>query len=170
MGTSRPRTAADIMQRDLIVVDPADSLRHAMTLMTENHVTGLPVVDSNSRCVGVVSATDILNYEHEQTEFRSEDRDETTQHYDMETQRWESVRVSHFAVDEHGEVPVTDVMSAELVSVERGTPLPDVANTMVKNGIHRVLVMGGGQRLYGIISATDFVRIFANQKSISETG
>jgi CBS domain-containing protein len=165
MKATKPMCAADIMQRDLIVARPSDSLRQALDLMTENHVTGLPVVDAHSRCVGVISATDILNYEQEQVEYASSADDDGGQHFNMDTQRWESVRVSSFALEEYGDVRVDEVMSPGIVSVTRSTPLADIAQTMMTNRIHRVLVMDSRQRLYGIISATDFVRIFANHQA-----
>ena len=149
------------MQRNLIVARPTDSLREALDLMTENHVTGLPVVDANSHCVGVISATDILNYEQEQVELVTETDDDTAQQYNMETQRWESVRVSSFALEEYGDVRVEEVMSPGIVFVGRDAPLEEVAETMLRNKVHRVLVMDDRQHLYGIISATDFVRLFA---------
>ncbi len=165
MKSSKPLRAADIMQRDLIVVRPSDSLLQALDLMTENHVTGLPVVDAHSHCVGVISATDILNYEQEQVELIADAEEDSGQHYNMETQRWESVRVSSFALEEYGDIHVDEVMSAEVVYVTRNTPLPEVAETMLRNNVHRVLVMDDRKQLYGIISATDFVRVFAQQKS-----
>ena len=57
MSTSRIEklTAADIMQRELVTVSLGDTLQDAMFQMTENHVTGLPVMDSKSRCVGLIS-------------------------------------------------------------------------------------------------------------------
>ena len=61
-------TAADIMQRDVVTISREETLSDAMELMTENHVSGLPVVDHGSRCIGLVSVTDILNYEQEHNE------------------------------------------------------------------------------------------------------
>ena len=55
--------AADLMQRDIVTVSPDDTLREALALMTDSHVTGLPVMDGNSQCVGLITASDILNYE-----------------------------------------------------------------------------------------------------------
>ncbi|MCO6459660.1 MAG: CBS domain-containing protein [Pirellulaceae bacterium] len=154
-------TAADIMQRDVVAIGPHDTLQDAMALMTENHVTGLPVMDSHSRCVGLISATDILNYEQEHAEYNSEVNSEMARHFDPDTQRWESVRVSSYALEEFGNVPVEDVMARELIHVERGTPLREVAEAMVKHGVHRVLVLNDERALFGIVSAMDFVKLFA---------
>ena len=165
MGTSDydTLTAADIMQRDVIVVAPGDSLQEAMALITDNHVTGLPVMSAKSQCVGLISATDILNYEQEHTDFSSEANSDMARHFDMDTQRWESVRVSSYALEEFGDVRVKEVMSRDLIFVKREDSIREVAQTMLKQKIHRVPVLDEDQRLYGIISAVDFVQLFADQ-------
>jgi len=155
------RTAADVMQRDVIVVRPQDSLQEAMALMTENHVTGLPVVNAKEHCVGLISASDILNYEQEHSEFTAEANANLARHYDPDTGRWESVRVTSYALEEFADVSVEHVMATNVVSVQPETPLRDVARTMIKEKIHRVVVLDEDRRLYGIVTATDFVRQYA---------
>ncbi len=156
-------TAEDIMQRDVVTCAPQDSLREAMELLTENHVTGIPVMDRHSRCIGLISASDILNYEQDHSEFAVEANSDMAQHFDMDSQRWESVRVSSFALEEFGDVHVDEVMTRELISVERKEPVKEIAKRMQKAGIHRVLVLNEKQELYGIISASDFVRVIAER-------
>lgn len=157
-------TAADIMQRDLVVVRTNATLREALNQMTENHVTGLPVVDRHAKCVGLVSATDILNYEQEYADEADDANAEIAQHFNPETQQWESVRMSSFALERFGDVRVEEVMTYNLVSVARETPVIEVARTMIDQNVHRVLVLNDEQRLFGIVSATDFVRMFADRQ------
>src|SRR6185312_11245723 len=95
--TLRLLSAADVMQRDMITVSPSNTLRDALALMTENHVTGLPVMDGKSRCIGLISASDILGFEEEHAEDDSEDG--MLQHYNGEIGKWESVPVSAFGLE-----------------------------------------------------------------------
>jgi CBS domain-containing protein len=157
-------TAGDIMQRDVVVVYDTDSLQDAMNLMTQNHVTGLPVVNSKSKCVGVITASDILNYEQEHSEFMAEANADLARHFNADTQQWESVRVTSFALEEFAEVAVSEVMSPDVVYVDAETSVQDVAQKMRDKKIHRVLVMNEEFRLFGIISAFDFVGLFADWK------
>ncbi len=154
-------TAADLMQRDVIAIRHGDSLQEAMNLITENHVAGLPVVDSKDRCVGLISATDILNFEQEHSEFTAEANANLARHYDSDTGRWESVRVTSYALEEFAEERVERLMATNVVSVTTDSPLKDVARTMIEQSIHRVVVLDKDQRLQGIVSSTDFVRMFA---------
>jgi CBS domain-containing protein len=153
--------ASDIMQRDVIVVYDRDTLQEAMDLMTENHVTGLPVVNSKGKCVGVISATDILGYEQEHSEFVADTNDDMALHFDPDSGQWEHVRVSSYALEQFGEVRVEEVMSRNLLFVETNTTLKDVARKMCNDKVHRVLVIDPDYRLQGIITSTDFVKLFA---------
>jgi CBS-domain-containing membrane protein len=154
-------TASDIMQRDIVTVMRCNTLRDAMSLLTENHVTGLPVMDEHSRCIGLISATDILNFEQEHCEETDEGNSDVAQYYDPETQQWESIRLSAFALEEFGDVRVEQVMASELIWIERNTPIQKVAAKMCEADVHRVLVLDEQSRLYGIVSAIDFVRLVA---------
>jgi CBS domain-containing protein len=154
-------TAAAIMQRDMVTTTPDDTLRDALALMTENHVTGLPVMDNKSRCIGLITASDILTYEQEHA--ADSDGNRPAQYFDPETQQWVSVPISAFGLEEFAEVRVSEVMSRDLIWVDRETSLKDVAQRMLDERVHRVLVMDTKSNLYGIISAYDFVRVIAER-------
>jgi CBS domain-containing protein len=158
-SVTKRRIASDYMQRDVVTVSPDDTLRDALALMTENHVTGLPVMDASSRCVGLITSSDILNYEQEQAN-EPEER-ETAELFDPESEQWESVPFSAFRLEGLDDVAVSDVMARDLVWVHRNTPLKDVARRLIDERVHRVLVMDEDSRLYGILSAFDFVRVVA---------
>ncbi len=153
-------SAADCMQREMITIGPGDTLRDALDLMTGNHATGLPVMDSKCRCIGIISATDILNYEQEHSD-RTGDAQEA-QYFNPDTQQWETVSLTAFGLEEFGDVQVKEVMARNLIFVEEDTPLKKAAQVMLDAKIHRVLVMDDDQQLYGIVSATDFVRAVAS--------
>lgn len=159
MRTVTELTAGDIMQRDVVTVSPQESLRDALALMTENHVTGLPVMGDDCRCIGLITSSDILNYEQEHADDATESG--TIQYFNPETQLWESVPVSAFGIAAFTETRVSDVMTRELVWVERGASLRDVARKMIDARVHRVLVLDENMSLYGIISAYDIVRVVA---------
>ena len=156
---SQRLVAADFMQRDIVTVAPEDTLREALALMTENHVTGLPVMNSDSRCIGVITSSDILNYEEEHSDETAEG--EMLRFFDPETQQWETVAVSAFGLENFGDVRVKEVMTRELIWVDRQASLKSVARRMTKERVHRVLVLDDKSNLYGIISAVDVVSVVA---------
>jgi CBS domain-containing protein len=160
-GVTHNLAATDFMQRDVVTVSPDDTLRDALALMTENHVTGLPVMDGNSRCVGLITSSDILNYEQEHADDSAESG--MAKFFDPDTQQWESVSMSAFGLEEFGDVRVSEVMTRDLIWVDRNTSLKDVARRMIDKRVHRVLVMDKSAALYGLISAYDLVRVVAER-------
>ena len=158
-SVTKGRSAVDLMQRDLVTVSPNDTLRDALAQMTTNHVTGLPVMDDKSRCVGLITASDILNYEQDHACDSSESG--MADVFDTETQQWEAVPLSAFALQEFGHIQVSEVMTADLIWVERHVPVEEVARRMLSEGVHRILVMDKQARLYGLLSAIDIVRYVA---------
>lgn len=48
----------DIMTKDVITCRPDDSIKTAATLMQENKIGALPVLDANERIVGIITESD----------------------------------------------------------------------------------------------------------------
>lgn len=158
---TQAKTAADLMATDVVTVAPKDTLREAMSLMVDNHVGALPVVDAKGHCVGVISATDILNCEHEQAEEPDHDSElENGAYFDIDAQRWENISV-YRGIDEIPERSVKEVMSDNVIFVLPTTSIVEVAQAMTGQGIHHILVLDSERRLRGIISSLDFVSLFA---------
>ena len=53
----------DIMTKEVIEIEKKSTLEDAAQIMTENHIKKLPVVEKG-RLVGIVTATDLIMYEH----------------------------------------------------------------------------------------------------------
>lgn len=53
-------TAKDIMTRDVIVATPKTTIGDAIKLLVNYRITGLPVVSSSGKLVGVVSEYDVI--------------------------------------------------------------------------------------------------------------
>ena len=50
----------DFMTRRVVTVTPDTSILAAAKLMLENHISGLPVVDTSAHVVGIISESDLL--------------------------------------------------------------------------------------------------------------
>jgi CBS domain-containing protein len=59
---------AEVMTRDLITIDPSQTVNQCMVLMTDNHIRHLPVMD-NGRLVGIISVGDVVKDMIEELEF-----------------------------------------------------------------------------------------------------
>ena len=56
------KTAADIMTRNVISIHPDETLLRAIELLSDNGISGLPVVDRDGNRVGCITEYDILNF------------------------------------------------------------------------------------------------------------
>jgi CBS domain-containing protein len=59
-------TARDLMSESVVSIPQDTSLRDASELLSRAHVSGVPVVDSDGKCVGVLSATDFMRWAEKQ--------------------------------------------------------------------------------------------------------
>lgn len=143
--------AHQIMTRPVVTISPDASILDAANLMLHRHVSGLPVVDAAGKLVGVVSEGDFIR--------RSE----------IGTQRRRSRflklilgpgRAASDFVREHG-CKVSEVMTAEPVTVTENTPLPTIVALMEKNKLKRLPVMRDG-RVVGIVSRANLLQAVAS--------
>jgi len=61
---------------------------------------------------------------------------------------------------------VRDIMTRSIISVSPTQPLSEAADLMLEKKIHRLLVIEDN-KLVGVISATDFARLYSNQDPVS---
>lgn len=178
---------SDIMTRDVLTVPPQLSVRDAMALFATRHITGAPVVSSQSKVVGVVSLTDLAEFaagspgvpteRMDQAEWGEWDREDelpegTEPPSAFFSDLWDdagaevSERIGGTegpewsALDEH---TVSEVMSRRISSLPPTTAVDSAADFMRTAGIHRVLVMDG-EKLVGLVSTSDIAAAVADHK------
>ena len=61
----------EVMTRELITVNPTQTVNECMVLMTDNHIRHLPVLDED-RLVGIISVGDVVKDMIEELEFHVE--------------------------------------------------------------------------------------------------
>lgn len=148
--------ARDVMQRDLLTLDGAASILDAYRLFVEEEISGAPVVDEDGRVLGVLSARDLLR-------VIAEERDtalvQTTYFRDSEELSgpdW-SGTTEDFQ-DRLAGRSVAETMTPGAISVAPDAPIAEVARTLRKQRVHRVLV-ADGERLVGLITSFDLVAL-----------
>jgi CBS domain-containing protein len=53
--------ASDIMTRNVHTIHPDASAQEAASLLSQEHISGAPVVDANSKVIGIVTEADIIS-------------------------------------------------------------------------------------------------------------
>jgi CBS domain-containing protein len=149
--------AKDIMTGRVISIGQDASVFEAARLMLQNHISGLPVVDSDGALVGIVTEGDFLRRAETGTE--------------KHRSRWIEFilgpgRAAADFTHSHGR-KVEEVMSANPLSVSEDTSVEEIVNLMERHRIKRVPVMRGG-RLAGIVSRANLLRAMLPLARIAE--
>lgn len=121
--------AKDIMEPRVVSVPPEMTLEQFEEFLTVQNIDGAPVQSAAGEIVGIASKTDVIR-----------------------ALRFQSRGISP------EKVTVADIMTDNVVFVPPDLSPPEVAELMIDQGIHRVLV-GDRQHVRGIITAFDLLRL-----------
>lgn len=130
----------EIMSQPALTVMPETTIKAAAQLLVEHGISGLPVVDSTGRLVGIVSEADLISIEE-----RPDPRSQATP-----------------LAPTAGSTPrtVAEVMTRKVVAVTAETEVAQAAKTMLNSDVKRVPVVNG-RRVIGILSRGDLVKVIA---------
>lgn len=179
-------TLRDMMTPDPVTLEPDMSLRDAIVRLTDEGISGAPVV-SGRRLVGVVSATDILEFQSSNPgvpAYREEQRewgelgpadqweeDVTDPPAAYFSEMWPDAGadvVERMAESEGpewdalGEHVVGEVMTRKVLALSPEASPVEAAKLMIERQIHR-LIVAEDHTLLGIVSTMDFVRAVAEE-------
>ncbi|MFW9918642.1 MAG: CBS domain-containing protein [Candidatus Thorarchaeota archaeon] len=131
----------------LMTVNPAERLIKARLEMLNGGYSGLPVTDGR-RVLGVLTERTVAEA---MARFSSEVPDK---------HRSNQIRL----------LRVVDAMIQQPPLVQLGTSISEAAKMMLESGLNALPVVGEGNMLIGVISATDFTRFASNKFRIPEKG
>ncbi|SKA12471.1 BON domain-containing protein [Enhydrobacter aerosaccus] len=145
--------AKDVMTIGVVSVLADASVFDAAEILTSEHVSALPVIDDKGRVIGIVSEADLIR--------RAEI--ETAPHKSW-LHRWLDDDVTKAAdyVRSHSR-RVRDVMTKNVVTVEEGATLGEIAELMAKHGIKRVPVVQDGV-MVGIVSRANLLQALMSRE------
>jgi CBS domain-containing protein len=144
----------DVMTTNVITVDQNKSVQEVATLLSERSISGVPVVDSQNRLVGIVTEGDLLH----RVETGTERRPRRRRSWWLDTFGPDEELARNY-VKAHGRT-VKDVMTSDVISVSDTAELADIATLLETKRIKRVPVVRGGE-LVGIVSRANLVRALA---------
>ncbi|MFF3191070.1 CBS domain-containing protein [Streptomyces misionensis] len=123
-------TIGEVMTDDVVTVSETTPAADVARLLDRHGISGLPVIDRDDKVLGVVSASDLV--------------------------RERAARPP----DGPGETPVREVMSTPAVTVHPEQRVPDAARLMERRGVERLPVVDEEDRLIGIVTRRDLLRVF----------
>ncbi|MGL5077109.1 MAG: CBS domain-containing protein [Waterburya sp.] len=148
------KTVAEIMTADPITVSPETSLQEAIRILVEKKISGLPVVNSEGKLVGIISETDL-----------------TWQATGVDTPPYimflDSVIYLQNPAKHNQEIhkalgqTVKEAMSDRPVTIKGTQLVREAARIMHEKKIRRLPVVDEQSQLIGIITQGDVIRMMA---------
>ena len=138
----------DLMQRDVVAIPEASTMREAAALLSEHGITGAPVVCSQGRCIGILSASDFVKREHARCVA-----DELSGGMEHEL----AEGPLGLCVEGVEEDRVVRHMKTAVQCISSDALMLDAARELCAAHIHRVVVLDEDERPAGILSSLDLV-------------
>ncbi|AIV32710.1 CBS domain-containing protein [Streptomyces sp. MPA0124] len=134
----------DVMTRRVIALAGGATFKDIVRTMETQRISALPVIDSGSHVIGVVSEADVLRKE----EFRDSDH-----------KRGPRSRTPG-ALAKARAVTAEDLMTTPAVTVQPEAPVARAARLMARHRVKRLPVVDREGVLQGIVSRADLLRVF----------
>ena len=144
--------ANQVMSRPVTTIGPHDTVEKAASLMLESNSSCLPVLDKHGKLIGILTHTD---FGFHRKFFPMAD------HLYTLMGSWVTLKTLEDVAKEVSKKTVSEVMSHPVVTVQEDATMSDVAETMVRNKIHRIPVLKG-EELVGMITRHDFIKLMAS--------
>jgi CBS-domain-containing membrane protein len=150
--------AADVMVTNVITVGPDACVQDVARTLIEARISGVPVVGSDGKLLGIVSEGDLMR--------RAEAGTGRRRPWWLAVLTGREVLASEF-IKEHSR-KVADVMTRQVVTAAPDTPLWTIANLLEKNAIKRVPIVQDG-KVVGIVSRANLLQALASFSKRVET-
>ena len=147
--------AQDIMTHEIISVTPDTEIAQAASLLLENRINGVPVVDATGELVGILCQSDLIAQQKSipiPSLFTLLDGYiplTPTKRMDREVEKIAATKVA-------------EAMTTPPVTVDPETDIEKIAVLMVEKNFHTVPVVDG-DKLVGIIGKEDILRTLIKQ-------
>jgi CBS domain-containing protein len=145
------RLVKDIMVKKVITIQKDASVEELSELLVKNRISGVPVIDSDGKLVGIATEGDLIIKDsdlHFPRYFKLLDS----------IIYLESLNKFKKSLKKFLGTKVEDVMTAEIKTVKGEAPVGEAANIMIKYNINRVPVLDSKDELVGIVTRADIVK------------
>jgi CBS domain-containing protein len=153
-------TLRDVMTTSVIFVKPETPLKEVARQLVEHGISGVPVVDTSGRVVGVVSEADFVV---------KETGTAALPHRPLERLFGESKLTRSYRA-KLAATTAAEAMTAPAITISVRRSVGEAARLMTSRRINRLVVVDEEGRLVGIVSRADLVRAYVrSDEELMET-
>lgn len=152
MRKTQQRRVASLMTRPVISVVPDCSLSEAAHLLVKHRISGLPVVDESNKLLGIITEADFLRALGVPAHHPGHHLWQT-----LENMFHPSVQVRE------AEGTVAELMVRDVITLSDQASLHQALELMKQHRIKRLVVCDEAQRVVGMLTRSNLVRVFFDQ-------
>jgi len=147
-------TAKDLMTTNVIAVTPETVVRELARILSDNRISGAPVVDGAGRVIGVVTESDLI-FQNKKVHIPTAVAilDAFIFLEDPEKMEKELAKMAGTTAGE--------ICTRKPVTVRQDTPMEEVATLMAEKKVHTLPVLDADGQLVGVIGKSDIIRMIA---------
>lgn len=152
---------SEIMSRNVVTVHPSATVAQTARLMLDEGLSGVPVVDSTGRLLGMVTEEDLV-----------------AKHAQVHLPRYFAILGTLMPLPSRRDdeemrhilgVTAGDLMSEDVITIEPTRSIDEAASLMIERHVNPVPVMDG-DTLVGIISHADIIKILLVEEEDGSDG
>jgi sulfide:quinone oxidoreductase len=136
----------DVMSKEVVTINEGAALSAAAKLMTEKHVSGLPVLSAEKRLTGILTEADFIS---------AMDIGGAGLTGPLETV------VRKRRARKHMGTIVDDIMTKNPITIKQDDSLQTAIELMDRNRVKRLVVTDENSHVNGIVSRADLIKLFA---------
>jgi CBS domain-containing protein len=142
------RTVGDVMTRDVVTAHEGAAFKEVARALERNHVNGVPVIDSDRRVVGIITASDLL------ARVTGGTRPIPRGH--RLAAGSESRRKRHATT-------AKDLMTAPAITATTRTTIAEAARLTARSRVRSLPVVDAQGVLVGIVTRGDLIKLFLRE-------
>lgn len=149
----------EIMAKEVVSIKPDDTALAALSLLFKMQISGLPVIDTQGKLVGMFTEKEVLSYVlpsylDKVGRFVYEEDPKSTKRKCLEL----------------GKIKVSQLMRKEVVTTNEDVTLCEVARIMLTQKARRIPVLDKSGKVSGIVARGDIVRALTEEAGINTKG
>lgn len=155
-------TARHIMTPNIKAVPQSWTMQRFARFLTDNEITGSPVVDDKGCVIGIATLKDIAEFHWNRVSSDCEKRM-------TDEDRQEARRLKAMLFEEMSRTPVEvrDIMTPMVMSVTEDTSVTQIAQLMMKEHLHRIFVKKSGA-IIGIVTTYDLLKVISDNQLLRQ--
>ncbi len=139
-------TVRDIMHRNIFYTTPEATLKDVANIFYRHKVSGVPVVDSDDKVIGIISEKHLIKAALPDYETLIENMS-----FNPDVEPFDEL------LKREDEIKVAEIMTRKVVTTTEDTPIVEVAAMMMFRNIRRVPVINDDGHLLGMVLRSDII-------------